>query len=485
MSDSARQTVTASAWSIGGRSFAFEAPMSTPLTIGADVRITPREGASVLGQITVLEVVRAASGRVLHGAGSLIAANADGEWQRASATDVFDDAAIELAPPEFVAEWTSRTVGERGLIDVGARMQGDRTGIAWLRSAGFNRHTFLCGQSGSGKTYALGLILEKLLIETELRMVVLDPNSDYVGLANIDPGGFPDAVDQQRVAEVNRRICVFRAREGEPYRPRVRFGRLPLAMQAMLLRLDPIQDADLYDALNQTTESLPDAEYSIRDLRQLLRSDTDEAHRQLQLRIDNLGLLRWQIWAERDQPPLLDQLPSDWRAAVFDLGELPTADERTALAAALMAGLWHRRAEKQPLLIVVDEAHNVCPQDVTDTHQALAVQAAINIAAEGRKYGLYLLLSTQRPQKLQVNIVSQCENLILMHMNSLADLDYLAATFSQVPPALIRQATGFELGEGLVAGRISPYPTLFRSGRRISPEGGSDIPTTWAGRPGS
>jgi hypothetical protein len=40
------------------------------------------------------------------------------------------------------------------------------------------------------------------------------------------------------------------------------------------------------------------------------------------------------------------------------------------------------------------------------------------------------------------------------------------------------------LGEGLVAGRISPYPTLFRSGRRISPEGGGDIPTTWARRAG-
>jgi DNA helicase HerA-like ATPase len=44
-------------------------------------------------------------------------------------------------------------------------------------ASGFDRHTFLCGQPGSGKTYSLGVILERLLIETDLRLVVLDPNS--------------------------------------------------------------------------------------------------------------------------------------------------------------------------------------------------------------------------------------------------------------------------------------------------------------------
>ena len=49
-------------------------------------------------------------------------------------------------------------------------------------AGGFNRHTFLCGQSGSGKTYSLGVVLEQLLTETDLRLVILDPNSDFVRL---------------------------------------------------------------------------------------------------------------------------------------------------------------------------------------------------------------------------------------------------------------------------------------------------------------
>jgi hypothetical protein len=124
----------------------------------------------------------------------------------------------------------------------------------------------------------------------------------------------------------------------------------------------------------------------------------------------------------------------------------------------------------------------VCPQEPSDHNQALSVEQAVNIAAEGRKFGIYLLLATQRPQKVHVNVLTQCENLILMRMNSRADLAHLAEVFSHVPRALIDQASGFDLGEGLVAGRIVPFPSLFRTGPRRSPEGGSDVPTSWAHR---
>ena len=53
---------------------------------------------------------------------------------------------------------------------------------ARIDAGGFDRHTFLCGQSGSGKTYSLGVVLEQLLLNTELRVVVIDPNSDFVRL---------------------------------------------------------------------------------------------------------------------------------------------------------------------------------------------------------------------------------------------------------------------------------------------------------------
>jgi DNA helicase HerA-like ATPase len=80
------------------------------------------------------------------------------------------------------------------------------------------------------------------------------------------------------------------------------------------------------------------------------------------------------------------------------------------------------------------------------------------------------------------NVLSQCDNLVLMRMNSAADLAYLGEMFSFVPAGLLARSSRFGLGEALVAGKIAPQPVLVRFGQRISEEGGSDVGTGWAAR---
>ena len=80
--------------------------------------------------------------------------------------------------------------------------------------------------------------------------------------------------------------------------------------------------------------------------------------------------------------------------------------------------------------------------------------------------------------------MSQCDNLVLMRMSSNADLAYLAEVFSQVPASLLGRAPHFTIGQALIAGRPVQSPTFVTFGRRLSREGGSDIPATWAARPG-
>jgi DNA helicase HerA-like ATPase len=146
----------------------------------------------------------------------------------------------------------------------------------------------------------------------------------------------------------------------------------------------------------------------------------------------------------------------------------------------VLGELWAAREERNPVLIVIDEAHNVCPARPEDALTELATAHAVRIAAEGRKFGLYLLVSTQRPQKVHENVVSQCDNLVLMRLNSAADAAFAQAAFSFVPSRLVEQASTFRLGEALVAGKISPNPALVRFGARIAEEGGSDVPAEWA-----
>jgi DNA helicase HerA-like ATPase len=104
----------------------------------------------------------------------------------------------------------------------------------------------------------------------------------------------------------------------------------------------------------------------------------------------------------------------------------------------------------------------------------------VQIAAEGRKFGLYLVVSTQRPNKVDENVVSQCDNLLLMRMNSSADLGDLERLFSFVEPGLIAGAASFGMGEALVAGKVMPQAAYVRMGSRVSREGGADVASTWA-----
>lgn len=57
---------------------------------------------------------------------------------------------------------------------------------------------------------------------------------------------------------------------------------------------------------------------------------------------------------------------------------------------------------------------------------------------------------------------------------------YVGEVFSFVPPSLLGLATGFHQGEALVAGPLASHPALIRFGERLSQEGGSDVPATWA-----
>ena len=392
----------------------------------------------------------------------------------------FVDAAVEESTAAEVEAFFAQANIDAASLPVGELALVQDAVSATLDASGFDRHTFLCGQSGSGKTYSLGVVLERLLLDTELRIIVIDPNSDFVHLDAPRPGA--DPVLAARLAELAPRIRVRRPlASGAENRLRLRFDELSEAAWGAMLRLDPIKDAEDYAALRDVV----DDHQGMAALTRLEADAADEAAggqaRSLLRRIGNLGLDRWDIWARGQAGSLLEELEEDdWRALIVDTGTLGNPEEKSLVAQAVLERLWARRSERRPVLIVIDEAHNVCPELPGSLLQAMATDCAIRIAAEGRKFGLYLLVSTQRPQKVHENVVSQCDNLMLMRMNSVADVASLSGLFSFVPQALLEQATGFRQGQALIAGKVVPIPTLVRFGARVSVEGGSDVATDWA-----
>ena len=471
-------------YSTDGRTFQFSTGLDANVDVGGYVRLETEDGFSLLGQVLDANLNGIGTNKMsLMGSGE-IRSQIDGQKLIKAPATPFLSGTLSHVAPSIVSSYFSQSLGEKAGLQIGHLKRNGDEQPATLQAAGFGRHTLVCGQSGSGKTYSLGVILERLLLETDLRIAVLDPNSDYVNLDKFAGGdrlseSRNEADLAQRYKDAVARVSIHGARE-EQKPLRSRFGRLPLEQQALVLDLDPIKDVHEFNVFSRVIKAMPDTEYSLTDVRLKADALSEDGAKRLSMRIENLNVEDLQIWAPDGEPAMLDLIPKDWRGIVLDLGSLPSSNERSMMAASAVSAFWQSRHNRQPTLLVIDEAHNVCPQTPTDRFQAMAAEELPAIAGEGRKFGLYLLLVTQRPQKLHVNVLSQCENILLMRMNSTSDIDHLASVFSHVPASLVEQASTFGLGEGLAAGRIAADPMLFKTGARYSKEGGSDIPSTWA-----
>lgn len=169
------------------------------------------------------------------------------------------------------------------------------------------------------------------------------------------------------------------------------------------------------------------------------------------MRLENLGILDWDIWAwgGRDASDVIDE---EHDATVLDLGAFREPGEFKAAALSVLDHLWQNREQRRPRLIVIDEAHNLCSPDPQTPADRLLTERIVQIAAEGRKFGLWLVLSTQRPSKVHPNALSQCDNVALMRMNAPNDLAALAESFGFVPQDLLMRSPVFGQGQAIFAG---------------------------------
>jgi hypothetical protein len=470
------------ATSVDGRSFEFQAPLhGNALPPGGYAMLEHPTGAR-LGQVLSVQLDRVDAAEVGWESGGsgpgirskLVLRSARGQGAVLSGDGApFHDAMVRPATSAEVAAWANEAQPQEGRLPVGRLRLAPGAGFD-LDARGFGRHTFFCGQSGSGKTYSLGVVLEQVLLETGLRVVILDPNSDFTRLHEVREG--VDDMTAARWAAVAEGIDVRSGTSG-PGRVHLRLDQIGREAQAAILHLDPVSDREEYaelDALLQ--EARPES------LQELIDTDRPGA-RQLALRVSNLGVSSWPVWSRGDEGSVVDAATDpNVRCLVIDLGSLASRAEQSLVAGAVLRAFWERRTDRAPVLIVIDEAHNVCPAEPPDELTALATETAIRIAAEGRKFGLYMLLSTQRPQKVPENVISQCDNLVLMRMSSPADLTYTGSVLGFAPGDLLAGATSFRLGEALVAGKLSSHPALIRFGARVAEEGGGDVAASWTSR---
>ena len=316
--------MTSSAYSIDSRSFRFESSLAEAIAVGSYVTVTTDVGDSYLGQIFEASIVEDNTLGARHrlvGGGRLLNRISDDGFRPLDRTTVFADAHLGSADPGIVRSHFEAARGSTAGIELG-NIQGSLDVPAVLQAKGFGRHTFLCGQSGSGKTYSLGVLLEQLLLQTDIRIAVIDPNSDYVNIGSIRPpetAGF--AADEYRLLadrydQISSQVFVFGG-EGSDRRLQVVFGRLSFEQQTMVLGLDPLVDAEEFNAFVRTVRQHDRTDYTLGDLMTMIRSSFDDDVRRLGLADREPRHRR----TSRSGPAATstddgDSLGSDWRMLV-------------------------------------------------------------------------------------------------------------------------------------------------------------------------
>lgn len=135
-----------------------------------------------------------------------------------------------------------------------------------------------------------------------------------------------------------------------------------------------------------------------------------------------------------------------------------------------------------PHFIVLDEAHNFIPKDPKGRAEWALREQFRTIVAEGRKFGLFLILVSQRPDKLDTQVVSECENVALMKLStpSVLALTRELLRLEEVPERTLEKCLQLGKGRVLLAGRWTEQePRLLYAAARRTREGGRNLPATY------
>lgn len=120
-----------------------------------------------------------------------------------------------------------------------------------------------------------------------------------------------------------------------------------------------------------------------------------------------------------------------------------------------------------PINLIIEEAHRFIKNETS--FGPLGYNIFERVAKEGRKYGLLLGISSQRPSELSKTVVSQCSNFIIHRVQNPDDLSYISRMVPYISEGIIDRLTYLQTGHALVFGTAINIPTLTKF-KRAEPQ---------------
>lgn len=161
---------------------------------------------------------------------------------------------------------------------------------------------------------------------------------------------------------------------------------------------------------------------------------------------------------------------------VLDMNEVE--DEVVELVSAVVARMIFRQLRRAdprnsfPVHCVLEEAHRYIPER-PQKHAIDAVRIFERIAKEGRKYGMFLIVASQRPSELSKSVLSQCSNFVVHRIQNPDDLQQIRQMTPFISDGVLKRLPSLPKQHALVFGNAVRLPTTFKV-RKANPKPHSD-----------
>jgi hypothetical protein len=373
-------------------------------------------------------------------------------------------------------------------------------------------HLAIIASTGAGKSYLASVIIEELMRPyNRAAVLIVDPHGEYGTLQELPnhPEFAEDASADAAPLGANGRG----ARAHERYRARtrvylhdqvkVRLSTLDLGdLRYLLPELTEKQHYFLGRAFNNLKSAKKGQPWSAAELKDAVLALKREANEEYGDDSGNstAAALGWKIESrlgdrnnmvfDTHQHLDLREIFRPGQCTVLQLNEVDERDQ-TVIVATLLRRLFHARVETErgkvrdgdeqylpyPAFVLLEEAHHFAPhgQEVVSTKQLKQV------LAEGRKFGIGVGLISQRPGKLDPDVLSQCLTQCIMRIVNDVDQKSVATAVEGVGHDLLGNLPALSKGQAIVAGSAVNTPVICRVRPRITPHGGEskDAPEEW------
>ena len=346
------------------------------------------------------------------------------------------------------------------------------------------KHAVILAMTGSGKSNALGVILVRILKEfPHARILLIDTHSEYVNLG-------------KRVSPIKNRTTIYAPigkfreiliQEGvEPELLEIPYWMLTLDEWYSLLGLSPIatkQRRCFRDALRSVKgeKRINDPIYfDLDELRDaIIRTRNDDLLEKFDDAIETEEYSF--IFYPRRALEIVknEQIPYNTRIEklfhhvsepifrdglkIIALGGL-SSDVQNAVVSMLLRTLFRIAIEAKlagspiPGLIALEEAHIYAPKEA----YAAAKQIIEKISKEGRKFGIGLLLVSQRPREISETVLAQCGTLIALRTVNPSDQKHIQNSLEDVTSIITNSLPGLGRGEAIISGPAVPIPCVVK-----------------------